>query len=407
VIQARFGPDGELWLLSRKDAARGRILRLERGDADLAHARTIVPEGDGAVASFETTRETLFVAEQIGGPSRLLRYDSASGRPLGEIPTLPTSAVGAIVRIAGGAVLFQNESFVQPAAWYRIDARGGVAKTALAETFPEDLSNIAVRRLEATSKDGTRIPLTVLERKGTPDQAERPTILTGYGGFDISISPGFSRVRTFWLEQGGAYAIANLRGGGEFGEEWHRAGSGRSKQKVFDDFIACAEGLVSMGITRPSRLAIQGGSNGGLLMGAALTQRPDLFRAVVAEVGYFDMLRYETRPNGEFNATEYGSVADPEDYRALKAYSPYHRIRSGTAYPPVLLMTGANDPRVDPMHSRKMVAGLQAVGAQALLRTSGSTGHGGGTPLTERIAEETDIYAFLCWRLGIVPAPAE
>jgi prolyl oligopeptidase len=217
--------------------------------------------------------------------------------------------------------------------------------------------------------------------------------------------PSFSRDLPLWLEQGGILAIANLRGGGEFGEAWHQAGARMHKQNVFDDFIACAEALVSQKYTSPEKLAIEGGSNGGLLMGAALTQRPVLFRAVVARVGYFDMLRYETRPNGQFNSTEYGSVSNREEYQALKTYSPYHRVYEGVKYPPVLFMTGANDPRVDPMHSRKMVAKLQTVGGTAYLRTSGSTGHGGGTPLSEQISEEVDVYSFLFHELGVTYLP--
>jgi prolyl oligopeptidase len=225
--------------------------------------------------------------------------------------------------------------------------------------------------------------------------------LTGYGGFDVAIAPTFRAGARAWLEQGGMIAVGNMRGGSEFGEAWHAAGAKTNKQHVFDDFIAVAEDLIARKVTTSQHLIIQGGSNGGLLMGAALTERPDLFRAVVAQVGYFDMLRYETKPNGAFNNTEYGSVANEAEYRALKAYSPYHAVKDGTKYPPTLFMTGANDPRVDPLHSRKMVARLQAVGANALLRTSGGTGHGGGTPLSARIAEAVDIHAFLFHELGV------
>src|SRR5581483_2432216 len=186
-------------------------------------------------------------------------------------------------------------------------------------------------------------------------------------------SPVFRIGSRAWIEQGGVVVVATLRGGGEFGEQWHQAGMKTHKQNVFDDFIAVADDLVATKVTTPARLAIQGGSNGGLLMGAALPQRPELFKAVVAAVVYFDMLRYETRPNGAFNNSEYGSVKNEDEYKALKAYSPYHHVVDGKKYPPTLFMTGANDPRVDPLHSRKMVARLQAVGSEALLRTSGGT----------------------------------
>jgi prolyl oligopeptidase len=206
-----------------------------------------------------------------------------------------------------------------------------------------------------------------------------------------------------WLDHGGVYADANLRGGGEFGEAWHRAGNLTNKQHVFDDFIACAHHLIDSGYTRPERLAIQGGSNGGLLMGAALTQAPELFRAVVAEVGIFDMLRVELTPNGVFNVTEFGSVTDEAQFRALYAYSPYHNVRPATRYPATLFMTGENDPRVDPFQSRKMVARLQAedVHTPFLLRTSGNTGHGMGTPLEASISEAADLWGFLFWQLGL------
>jgi prolyl oligopeptidase len=216
-----------------------------------------------------------------------------------------------------------------------------------------------------------------------------------------------------WLEQGGIIAVANLRGGGEFGEDWHRGGNLTRKQNVFDDFLACARHLVAAGHARPGSLAIEGGSNGGLLMGAALTQEPGLFRAVVSHVGLYDMLRVERHPNGAFNVTEFGTVADPVQFAALHAYSPYHRVKDGTPYPAALLLTGENDPRVDPAHSRKMAARLQAAamsagppGRPVLLLTTGG-GHGIGSPLAERIARDADVYAFLFRQLGAeyVPVP--
>ncbi|HEY4220449.1 MAG TPA: prolyl oligopeptidase family serine peptidase, partial [Myxococcota bacterium] len=289
-----------------------------------------------------------------------------------------------------------------PTAWFSADASSRVSPTFLAQKPPVDMSDVDVTRVEATSKDGTKVPMSVLRIKGSKS-GDAPTLLTGYGGFGISTSPTFSKGSRAWLEQGGVVALCNMRGGGENGDAWHRAGMKTHKQNVFDDFIACAELLTSGPdrVTSSAHLAIQGGSNGGLLMGAALTQRPDLFKCVVAQVGYFDMLRYETKPNGAFNNAEYGSVANEDEYRALKAYSPYHAVKDGTKYPPTLFMTGANDPRVDPLHSRKMVARLQAAGAQAILRTSGGTGHGGATPLSARIAETVDVDAFLFDALGV------
>jgi prolyl oligopeptidase len=199
--------------------------------------------------------------------------------------------------------------------------------------------------------------------------------------------------------------VANLRGGGEFGEKWHQDGFKTRKQNVFDDFIASAKHLIERKYTSPKKLAIEGASNGGLLMGAAVTQAPELFQVCVAHVGYFDMLRFETRPNGAFNTTEYGSVKDPDEFKALAAYSPLHRVKNGAKYPSTLFTTGANDPRVDPLHSRKMVARMQEAGAEVLLRTSASTGHGGGTPLKDKIAEAVDSYGYMMQALGMKYRP--
>jgi prolyl oligopeptidase len=256
----------------------------------------------------------------------------------------------------------------------------------------------------AVSKDGTKVPVNILRRKGVKLDGSHPALLTGYGGFGLSQSPAFSAALRPLLDAGFVFAQANLRGGSEFGESWHEQGRLTRKQNVFDDFLASARLLIDRGYTRPARLAIRGGSNGGLLMGAALTQAPELFRAVVAQVGIYDMLRNELTPNGSFNTVEYGTVKEEAHFRALYAYSPYHRVKDQTKYPAILLMTGENDPRVDPMHSRKMAARLQsanASGLPVLLRADPATGHGMGTPLNARIAETADIYAFLFDQLGV------
>jgi len=238
--------------------------------------------------------------------------------------------------------------------------------------------------------------MTILRRAGTPLDGSNPALLTGYGGYGNSRRPGFDADRRILLDRGFVIAVANLRGRRRVRRRLAPPGESHRKQNVFDDFLACAEELIAAGYTNPMRLAIEGGSNGGLLMGAALTQRPGLFRAVVAHVGIFDMLRVEGTPNGLFNTTEFGSVKDPEQFRALHAYSPYHRVADGTAFPAVLFLTGKNDPRVDPWQSRKMVARLQAAtscGAPVLLRTSAHSGHGIGSPLSERAAQEADVVA--------------
>ena len=417
VVHALFGPPESLYLLSRAGAPRGKLLRVSladvvrRGGLDLAGATLLVPEGEGIIEyNFWTSPETivatatrLFVVEGIGGPHRVRVFDLA-GKPLGTLPLPPVSAVTQIIEAGGripDAVLYRTSSFTGRAAWYRWApaapaAETAAVKTALGVPSPVDFSDVEVVREEAVSKDGTRVPMTILYRKGIKRDGTNPALLTGYGGYGWSLIPFFDPTLRIWLDRGGVMAAANLRGGGELGEEWHRGGNLTRKQNVFDDFIACAEHLVRAGYTSKDRLAIQGGSNGGLLMGAALVQRPDLFKAVVSHVGVYDMLRAELDPNGQFNIPEYGTVKDAEQFRALHAYSPYHHVRDGVAYPPVLLLTGANDPRVNPMHSRKMAARLQAAGARTvLLRTSATSGHGFGTALDEQIEQQVDVYAFL------------
>jgi prolyl oligopeptidase len=267
-----------------------------------------------------------------------------------------------------------------------------------------NFSDAAVERVFATSKDGTKVPISILHRKDMPLDGNTPIILYGYGGYGISMAPYFSAMNRLWLDYGGAFAVANVRGGGEYGEPWHQAGMLTKKQNVFDDFAACMQFLVENKYTRPERLAIMGGSNGGLLMGAALTQHPSAMRAVVSEVGIYDSIRWETQPNGEFNVTEFGSVKNPLQFKALFDYSPLLRAKDGVAYPAVLLTSGDNDGRVAPYESRKMAARLQTATSSKypiLLRTEAEAGHGIGTALSTRIQEETDVYTFLVDQLGI------
>jgi prolyl oligopeptidase len=267
-----------------------------------------------------------------------------------------------------------------------------------------DFSDAEVVEESAVSKDGTRVPMFILQPKRTKRDGKNPVVLTGYGGFGVSQTPFYSDLQHVFTERGVVIVSAVLRGGNEFGEEWHEAGRLTRKQNVFDDFLACARRLIELGYTNPGRLAIEGGSNGGLLMGAAFTQAPQLFRAVVSHVGIYDMLRVEASANGQFNIPELGSVKDAEQFKAMYAYSPYHHVRDGTRYPAILMPTGANDPRVDPMQSRKMVARLQAAdpNATVLLRTSGNTGHGGiGAGVKDLVSLATDVDAFFLHELGV------
>lgn len=404
VVGARFGLDNKLYLLSLNGSPRGKIMRLSPDKPDLAKAEVVVPEGNEAIRSFTATKTRLYVNYLAGGPS-VIRVFDIKGKALSEVPILPVSSVGNLVRLDGDDILFRNTNYLEPPAWYRYKAKEGkTQKTGIFLTSPVAFTDIEVVREMVTSKDGTKVPINILRKKGTKLDGSSIAMLTGYGGFGISISPGFNATNRLWFDQGGVLAIANLRGGGEFGEDWHRAGNLTKKQNVFDDFAACAAYLVSAGYTRPEKLAIRGGSNGGLLMGAALTQHPEMFKVVLAFVGIFDSVRYELSPNGVFNVPEFGSVKDPEQFKAIYAYSPYHNVKEGTAYPATLFLTGANDPRVDPYHSRKMAARLQAAtssNAPILLRASGDTGHGGGTPLSEEIDEQTDALAFVLNELGV------
>jgi prolyl oligopeptidase len=276
-------------------------------------------------------------------------------------------------------------------------------------TSPAKFDDAEVVREFAVSKDGTKVPVNVVRKKGLKLDGSHPALLTAYGGYNISLTPRFLGIAGRLLLDGGAvYAVANIRGGGEYGEEWHRGGNLTRKQNCFDDFVAAGEHLVKSGYTKPERLAIEGGSNGGLLMGAALTQRPDLFRAVVSHVGIYDMLRVELDPNGAFNTTEFGTVKDEAQFKALRAYSPYHNVKDKTAYPAVLLMTGEHDGRVNPLNSRKMAARLQAATSSErpiLLRISYDSGHGMGTALSENIGQYADSLSFLYDQLGMKRLP--
>ncbi|WP_437590943.1 prolyl oligopeptidase family serine peptidase [Sorangium sp. So ce1000] len=410
VIRVVFGSDDRLYLLSRKDAPRGKVLRLSPGKLDLAAAELVVPESEAVIQDFLPTAGRLYVRDLLGGPSQVRVFD-LKGKSLGTVPIPQVSSVRQLVRTQGDELLFRGVSYTDPTAWFTYSAKDGkVTKTPLAMTAPVSYADVEVVREACTSKDGTKVPINLLRRKGTPLDGTAPAVLTGYGGYGTSMTPGFNPLWRLWFDQGGVVAIANLRGGGEFGEAWHRGGNLTKKQNVFDDFAACAKHLVDARITSPARLAILGGSNGGLLMGAELTQHPEMFKAVVSHVGIYDMLRVELTPNGAFNVTEFGTVTDPEQFKALYDYSPYHHVKDGTAYPAVLFLTGANDPRVDPWHSRKMAARLQAAtssSAPILLRASGSTGHGVGTPLSEEIEEQADVFAFLFKELGLGAPPAK
>jgi prolyl oligopeptidase len=400
------GPD-MLYLLTRHKSPLGELIWVPRADPKLVNRDEIILESpDKAVLEdWAVSGEGMFTLYQKGGISDLRLLDFR-GSQNGFVKILPISSVGQIVRAEPGGVLFHNESYTEPMAWYHAtDVDPSPRKTKLAQKPAVDFGDVEVVREVATSKDGTKVPITILKPRGIKLDGSNPTLIYGYGGYGVNQTPSYSEIRKVWLEQGGVWAITNIRGGAEFGEEWHRAGNLLNKQNVFDDFYACIRRMQELKYCTPEKTAIMGGSNGGLLMGAVMTQHPDAMAAVVSAVGIYDMLRVELSPNGAFNVTEFGTVKDPEQFKAMYAYSPYHHVKDGTKYPKVLFTTGANDPRVDPMQSRKMTARLQAAGCDALLRTSASSGHGIGSSLAQRIEEDVDRFAFLFDTLGVKYRP--
>jgi prolyl oligopeptidase len=397
IKATRIGRDDALYLLSRADAPRGKILRTALDKPELANATVIVPPSDAVIQFMEPTADAIYVGDLLGGPSQIRRFGlNGTGEKIVPIPNI--SAVTEMESLEDNSLLFRDVSYTEPAAWFHLTGNAPPKKTALVDSSPVSFADIEVSREMATSKDGTKVPLNIIRKKGTKLDGNNPVLLYGYGGYGISMQPGFDFTRRLWFDRGGVWVVANIRGGGEFGEDWHKAGNLTKKQSVFDDFAAAAQYLINEKWTRPEKLAILGGSNGGLLMGAMITQHPDLVRAVVSAVGIYDMLRVELAPNGAFNVTEFGTVKDPDQFKALYAYSPYHHVADGTNYPSILFMTGANDGRVAPYHSRKMVARLDEANKSSnpiLLRTSTSSGHGIGTALSERIKQLADEYSFL------------
>jgi prolyl oligopeptidase len=401
-IGAVFG-GGALYLLSRSGSPRGQVLRLTLTDGvTVAEAERFVGATDVTIEGLAATDTRLWLLDIDGGPSGL-RVCDADGGNLIQVDVPPVCAIDSLGALDAHEVVYVTESFTRPRVWWRVRDDAAPQRTALADETPFDLSGYEARREFATSDDGTQVPITLVSAPGTPRDGSAAALLTGYGGFGLSLKPRFDPTNLLWLEQGGVLAVANLRGGGEYGDEWHHAGRLTAKQRVFDDFAACARHLVASKLTSTRRLAIIGGSNGGLLMGATLTQHPELASVVVALVPVMDMLRAELHPNGEFVAPEFGTVQDREQFEALLAYSPYHNVRDGIAYPATLLTGGEHDPRVDAYHPKKMAARLQAAtaGDQPILLRVDAGGHGIGSSLDETVAKLTDTYTFIFDRLGI------
>ena len=413
VVAGTVGPDGSLYLVSRKGAPRGELLKLAANDIDLAHASVFIPESDAVMETggefggwpVVATSTHIYVREIAGGPSRVAIYDVA-GHAKGVLPLPDPAAVTELEPIGEGAVVYQIETFLRPRFFSLYDEKTGQARdTKLVQTSPVKFAGVEVVRELATSKDGTRIPLNIIRRKDTKLDGSNPVVLIGYGGYGSIEAPHFlGPTAQLWLDAGGVYVTTNLRGGGEYGEAWHQQGALTHKQNVFDDFFAAAQHLVAQKYTTSQRLGILGASNGGLLMGAELTQHPQMFRAVASLVGIYDMLRVERDPNGAFNTTEFGSTADGDQFKALMAYSPYHHVEKGVRYPAVFMATGENDGRVNPMHSRKMIARLQAASASGqpiLLTIDSRSGHGVDSALSVRMNQFADVFGFLFDQLGM------
>jgi prolyl oligopeptidase len=403
--------EGKLYITTNEDASHYRVFV-----ADTAHPRReswkeIIPQSDAVLQNVSVTGGGLLAQYQRNATSELKLF-GLDGRKLADIP-LP--AIGDVFSASGrydrDEIFFGFQSFTVPPSVYRVDLSS--MKSALwakVDAPSIDPSAYDVEQVWYMSKDGTKIPMFVVNKKGIEKNGRNPTLLTGYGGFNVSLTPAFSRSMYLWMEHGGIYAVANLRGGSEFGEDWHRAGMLDKKQNVFDDFIAASEFLIAEKYTDKDHLAISGGSNGGLLMGAMITQRPDLFRAVVCAVPLLDMLRYQNFQIAKLWIPEYGSADDAVQFDWLYAYSPYHHVKRGQEYPAVLFMTGDTDTRVDPMHAKKMAALMQAEAKNGdsndkpiLLRIETKAGHGQGKPVTKQIEESTDMYSFLFWQLGVKP----
>lgn len=401
----------KLYITTNEDAPRSRVLVVDASNPKRENWKEIVPQSDAVLQS------TAIVGGKLGAQyeknaSSLLKLFQLDGKFIDDIP-LP--AIGTVAATGGKwnrqEVFFGFQSFTIPPSIYHFALSS--RKTNLWDKVNApgiDPSAYEVHQLWYTSKDGTKVPMFVFHKKGLELNGHNPTLLTGYGGFNISLTPSFVGGRYIWLEHGGIFAVANLRGGAEFGEDWHQAGMLQKKQNVFDDFISAAEYLISQKYTDKDHLAIQGGSNGGLLVGAAFTQRPDLYRAVVCQVPLLDMLRYQNFQIAKLWIPEYGSAEDSKQFDWLYAYSPYHHVKPGTQYPAILFMTADTDTRVDPMHAKKMAARMQAEAANGqsrerpiLLRIETKAGHGAGKPITKQIEEGTDIYSFLFWQLGVKP----
>lgn len=395
------------YLRTNWKAPNWHVVAVDLNNAAQDHWRDIVPERQNAVLDgFELAGHNLALS-YIENVSSRIAIVSPEGKMVRDIALPGLGTVTALHgRWGSNDMFYRFTSFVVPGAIYRCDVASGRNTLWAEEKVPFDAKSTEVKQVWYESKDKTRVPMFLVYKKGLKLDGNRPALMTGYGGFNLSMLPTFSAMAVVWTEMGGVFALPNLRGGGEFGEKWHRAGMFENKQNVFDDFIAAAEFLIQNKFTNPSRLAIAGGSNGGLLVGVAMTQRPDLYRAVICAAPLLDMIRYQNFKVAKFWVSEYGSADDPEQFKYIYKYSPYQHVEKGVKYPAVMFVTGDADTRVDPLHARKMAALMQAsTGSDwpILLHYETKAGHSGGLPVSQQIADLTDEFAFLTWQLKVTP----
>ncbi len=394
-----------LYMVTNDDAPRGRLVRVDYRNPAADAWKDVIPEGDHTLDDVDWIGNELVATYLRDASSMVVRYDR-KGRRLGEID-LPVLGTATVRGAHDGREAFIGfTSFAVKSDVYRVPLFGASKRTIWQQVnTPIDAKDIEVDQFFATSKDGTRIPYFVVRRAGVALDGTAPAVIAGYGGFNISVVPRFLRGAGVILERGGVFVQANLRGGGEYGEAWHKAGMLANKQNVFDDMIAVAEDVKKRKVAAPDRLGVTGGSNGGLLVGAMIVQRPSLFRVAVARVPLMDMLRYQDFLIAKLWIPEYGEAKDPEVFPALLSYSPYHNVKDGVAYPATLLTAAESDSRVHPLHARKMAAALQWATSSdepILVRIERKAGHGAGKPVSKRVEEYADVYSFMMWKLGML-----
>ena len=395
--------DGPLfWFKTDLNAPKGRIIAIDVNHPD--DIKEVVPQSADKLESVSLIGER-FIANYLKDAHSLVRLFDLKGKPIGELslPGLGTAA-GFTGKRGDSETFYSYVSFIDPPTIYRYDIKTGQSTVLFCPKVDFKSDNYTTEQAFYRSKDGTRVPIFLTYKKGLNKNSSNPTLLYGYGGFDISITPSFSPANAVWLEMGGIYAVANIRGGGEYGEDWHLAGTKLQKQNVFDDFVAAGDWLIANHYTSTPKLAIGGRSNGGLLIGACLTQRPDLWGAALPGVGVLDMLRYQKFTIGWAWASDYGLSDNAEEFKALYKYSPLHNVTPGTKYPPILITTADHDDRVFPGHSFKFAAALQAAQAgpaPVLIRIETRAGHGAGKPTSKVIEDVTDQWSFVLRSLGM------